>query len=196
MDLQFGPPANPRTGYPRLAIARPDAEDLKQLTEAVVQLVPLGMRVSMQEMRAKYGLSDPGPDDEVLQPRPQTAPAADPEKETASLKGVGAFFKGGPGSGRPVTAPQSEGASTGLLSSVSPVDLLTDQLTTEAAPAMEEMLLKIEAMLSAASSLGEFAEMLRAGFPDLDAGRLTQVMADAMIAAHTGGRAALEDESA
>jgi phage gp29-like protein len=195
MDLEYGPPANPRTGYPRLVIARPDTEDLKQLTDAVVQLVPLGMRVSMQEMRAKYGLSDPAPDEETLHARPQTAPEPPPSNGTRSLKGVGAFFKGGKAEVRGTEALQSEGASTGLLSPPAPTEVITDRLTTEAAPGMEAMLSKIEAMLAAASSFDEFAEMLKVGLPEIDAGTLAAILADAMMAADLGGRAEVDAEN-
>lgn len=62
---------------------------------------------------------------------------------------------------------------------------------------MGAMIERVEAMLAAAAgSLAEFREMLLAGFPGTDAGDLANVMAQAMMAAHAGGRAAAEDAGA
>jgi phage gp29-like protein len=57
------------------------------------------------------------------------------------------------------------------------------------------MLEQIEAMLEGATSLGEFRERLLAAFPDIDDAALRDVIADALTAAHAGGRAALEEDS-
>ncbi|WP_235841411.1 hypothetical protein [Cereibacter azotoformans] len=61
---------------------------------------------------------------------------------------------------------------------------------------MGAMIERVEAMLAAAGSLAEFRVMLLAGFPGIDAGDLANVMAQAMMAAHAGGRAAAEDAGA
>ena len=53
MDLEFGPDGR---GYPRLIIARPKAEDVKQLTDSLQVLVPMGLRVEASEIRDKLGL--------------------------------------------------------------------------------------------------------------------------------------------
>ena len=93
-------------------------------------------------------------------------------------------------------APQAEGPPAAKSEPPGASDLIADRLAAEAAPAMEVMLEQIEVMLATAGSLEEFAEMLRAGIPDLDASMLARVLADAMTAAHAGGRAAVESESA
>ncbi|UGA45999.1 DUF935 domain-containing protein [Bradyrhizobium quebecense] len=61
----------PQLKYPTLRIGRDEDEDLTQTIEGVTRLVPMGLKVSMVEMRSKLGLREPGPQEEVL-----TAPAA------------------------------------------------------------------------------------------------------------------------
>lgn len=67
IDLNMGP----RKRYPRIRIFRPDQEDLKELREAVKDLVPLGLRVEKSWLADKFGIPDPDEGAELL-----TAPAA------------------------------------------------------------------------------------------------------------------------
>lgn len=75
IDLNFGP----QEKYPKVEIPVPDPEDITALSDALGKLVPLGLRVSQNEVREKLALSDPKPDDEVLgkpaDPAPTTPPA-------------------------------------------------------------------------------------------------------------------------
>lgn len=192
MDLEFGPAPT----YPRIRIERPEPEDLKSMSDALGTLVPLGLKVSMSEVRDKFGFSEPEKDDEILAPAAPAAPATDPAKPGSPVKGLSGVFKGVEGSGRMDAAPQAEGPPAGKSEAPGAADLIADRLGVEAAPAMEVMLDQIEVMLAAAGSLEEFGEMLRAGFPDLDQSVLARVLAEAMTAAHAGGRAAVESESA
>lgn len=192
MDLEFGPSAT----YPRIKIERPEPEDLAAMSSALGVLVPLGLRVSMSEVRDKFGFSDPEPGEEILSSAAPAAPATGPAERGSPVKGISRVFKGVEGSGRMDAAPQAEGPPAAKSEPPGASDLIADRLAAEAAPAMEVMLEQIEVMLATAGSLEEFAEMLRAGFPDLDASMLARVLADAMTAAHAGGRAAVESESA
>ncbi|NCM96141.1 MAG: DUF935 domain-containing protein [Rhodobacterales bacterium] len=190
MDLEYGA-GGP---YPRLKIERPEAEDLKAAAEALGVLVPLGMRVSMSEVRDKFGWSEPAPEDEILSAPAPAAPATDPAGPIPPIKRFSGVFKRGEALQRPSAALQVAGPQAGISEGVSPVDLLTDRMAEDAAPAMEAMLDQIEVMIEAAGSLEELAEMLRAGFPALDASMLAAVLANAMIAGHAGGRAMVEEE--
>ena len=60
---------------------------------------------------------------------------------------------------------------------------------------MGQMLARIEAMLKASSSFEEFREMLLASSDDIDAAELEAVLASAMLAGETGGRAMIEGEA-
>lgn len=62
IDLNYGP----QPAYPRVELQVVEPEDLKALTAALKDLVPLGLRVSESEIRGKFGLSDPGDDEAVL----------------------------------------------------------------------------------------------------------------------------------
>ncbi len=170
VDLEFGP----QKRYPRIVIARPEKEDLKGLVDAVAQLVPLGLRVEASEIRDRLGLSDPKPDAEVL----RSAPASP----------VQGYAPSGDGS---AVAPQS---ATSEPVPPTPEDLLTDRVAENAAPAMAEVLAKIEALLAAASDLDEFRMMLVEAFPDIDIRPMVAVLGKAFVAAHLGGRASVENE--
>ena len=131
--------------------------------------------------------------DEVLQapaPAPPPAPAlaTDPSQPNPIIKRVSGEIKRGEPVPRPIAALQAEGPPAVVLEAPSDVDLLTDQLAREARPAMEKMLGQIEAMVGAARSLEELREMLLAGFPKIEAGELSDLLAQAMLAGDAGGR--------
>lgn len=79
VSLNFGP----QDAYPKVTLPVAEPEDIKELTEAVARLVPLGLKVGQKQMRAKIGLSEPDEDDETLAPAAQasTPPAEDAEDE-------------------------------------------------------------------------------------------------------------------
>lgn len=166
MDLEFGP-GGP---YPRLVIARADAEDLTALSLSLAQLVPLGLRVSQSEIRDKFGLSDPDSDEDVLR---QTADTA---SDTT-------------GPARPalqaIQAPEP----------THPADQITERLADDAAPMVESMAGQIEAMLHAAADLGEFRAMLSEAYGAIGHEGLGGIIAGALAAAQAAGRSDLVDES-
>ncbi|WP_226779525.1 DUF935 domain-containing protein [Oceaniglobus trochenteri] len=196
VDLEFGA----QTRYPRLKIARPEAEDLKAAAEALGILVPLGLRVSMSEVRDKYGWSDPKPKDEILSVQPQTAPPGAGDGAMSDATGPESAVKypfNTLGARAGVTAPQmAEAHPTGAPGEFDPVSVLTGRLEREARPAMGEMIGRIEAMLEAAQSFDEFRDMLLNGYPDLDASALASILANAMMAADLGGRALVAADDA
>lgn len=166
VDLEHGP----QQAYPRIRIARPKAEDLNGLTTALERLVPLGLRVQESEIRDKLGLSDPDPKALLLAPR-QLERIAQPSQPL-------------------IQALQA--AVTGRVS-VSPADAIGDRLQDTTRPDMAEWLEQIEAMMAAASDLPEFAEMLRSAFPQLDARRMAEKIADGLTAAGAAGRFDVEE---
>jgi len=174
--------------YPRLVIERPEPEDITALTNAVAQLVPLGFRVSAKQMYDKLGLKEPTKGEDVLEkaaPPPVLPPAVPPVPGQP-----GPSPKVGAGDRRARLALQAAGEDD-----ADPVQLMTDRLMTDAAPAIEGMLAAVEAMVAAAGSLEELREMMLAGFPNVPAGQLTNLLATALLAADLGGRALLQDQS-
>jgi phage gp29-like protein len=179
MDLEYGP----GRGYPRLIIGRPAKEDIKQLTDSLAQLVPLGLRVQASEVRDKLGLAEPAPGSEILTPAPQTAPTA-PGQPAA-----------------PVPAAPPAPAAVALQAQVPdtpphPAEQIAARLADEAVPVVEQMASSIEAMLGHATDLGEFRQMLMSAYPTLDTAKLGDVIAAGLAAAQAAGRSDLEDESA
>lgn len=173
VDLEYGP----QKAYPRVVIARPEAEDLTAMAEQLAKLVPLGLRVQASEVRDKLGLSDPDPGAELLGP-----PVVAPPTGTAPA---------------PVLTPA---VSTALqqrqpAAASDPADAIGDQLTELAAPAMAELLKQIEAMMETATDLAELREMLRAAMPQLDRKALGETLALAFVAAQAAGRFDAENES-
>lgn len=73
VDLNLGP----RKKYPQIKIGRPDGVDVSALVKNVVDLVPLGLKVSMSAMRDKLGLPEPDKDEELLVAQQPPAPPID-----------------------------------------------------------------------------------------------------------------------
>lgn len=210
VQLEYGP----QRRYPRLIIARPQHKDLKLIAESLNVLVPLGLRVEESEVRDTFGFSDPAPGARLLghakPPPPENTPpdppetgpqdppapdAAQPSDPAPSLNGVSAIFKRGAARAGTKVALQQEGRSTGRSAPPAISDLIADQMESQLAPQVGEMMAAIEAMLTAAGSLEEFREMLLAGFPGIDADAFAEEFAQALIAAHAAGREATEEES-
>lgn len=171
MDLNFGPSKR----YPRIVIARPQRQDLKQLTDSLAQLVPLGLKVQQSEVRDKLGLAEPAPGSDTLQAQPAqpAAPHLAPIIATQSAQPGAAPVKADP----------------------HPADLIAARMAKDGQGAIDEMISTIEAMLGKASDLDEFRDMLMTAFPDLNTSALAKVLTMGLTAAHAAGRSDLVDES-
>ena len=74
VQLNYGPQAS----YPRIKFPIAEPEDLTALTAGLKELVPLGLKVSASQVRDKFALREPQPDEEIL-----GAPAPDDDTEPA-----------------------------------------------------------------------------------------------------------------
>ncbi len=179
VDLEYGP----QKRYPRLIIARPDKEDLKQLSDSLAQLVPLGLKVSQSEVRDKFGLGDPASSDDLL-----TAPAkAVPSAGTAPVQDA------------PVP-PKPEPAATALHAEQAaepahPAEQIATAIAGSAEPAIEHIVISIQSMLDHASGLEEFKAMLSAAYGSIDSTGLAEALAGGIAAAQAAGRADLVEEA-
>ncbi|WP_372605369.1 DUF935 domain-containing protein [Actibacterium sp.] len=169
VDLEFGPRG--RRGYPKLIIARPEAEDLGLLAQALGELVPLGLEVSQSETREKFGLSAPKKGDAILR-----APAK-------------------AGAGDPPPAPDQTALQAEQTGQTAP-QRLADQAVTETGPAVADLIAQVELMTERAGSMEELRDMLMTAYPALDTSKLTAAIMLMMVAAEGAGRADVEDESA
>lgn len=178
MDLEFGPDGR---GYPRLVIARPKAEDVKQLTDSLQVLVPMGLRVEVSEIRDKLGLGDPAPDAEILRApaaTPAPGPAATPRLPEPAAPAL------------PAIALHATETAT-----PHPAELVAARMQGGAVAAVGDMVATIETMLAKAGDLSEFQAMLSSAFGTLGGAQLASVLAEGMAAAQAAGRADLADES-
>lgn len=184
--------------YPQLVIARPEAEDLAAFSSAIGGLIDRGLRVKAQEVREKFGLATPAAGDEILAPQaksgPQVQEGAVDTDETPPESAIKYPFDTQGGNSAPSAALQAQGPSAGRSEPLDPAGEITRKLEIEGAPAMAAMLGQVEVMLSAASDLAEFREMLLSGFPDLDDSQLAQVMAQAFAASFAAGRVMVEED--
>lgn len=171
IDLEFGP----QKAYPRLRIGRPKQEDLVGMTDALVKLVPLGMRVQMSEVRDKFGFSDPDAKAEVLAAPAAIASPSQPDRLRLP-------------SPRLLEALQAAQVGPAF-----PAAAIAERLAGDAPPDMLELLDQIEAMVEAASDLGELREMLINAYGDLPVGRLADKIASALMAAQAAGRFDVEE---
>ena len=199
VELERGP----QRRYPRLRIARPKAEDIKGMSEALQKLVPLGLQVEESQVRDKLGFSDPAKGARILTPSiwtqqpsetPPAAPAPAAPGRGRLLNGVSGVFEGGAGLPGVSAALQAQAASVGVSGGGDPVGVLADRLEVEARPAVEAMIAQIEVMLQAATSLDEFHDMLLTAFPKIDSAGFAAAIASGLIVADLAGRAAIAGE--
>lgn len=184
IDLQFGP----QEKYPKVVLARPEKEDLAQLSTSLAQLVPLGLRVSQQEVLGKFGLSAPKAGEDVLaKPEPQPVPpaGADPRKplprseETADEETV-----------------HQEGLERGeeeALRSGERLDALIGDAGDRAAEAMDAMLDRLGELVREAASLEEVRSRLLGEAPQISTRALALALRQAQVVARLSGRGELAD---
>ena len=186
MDLEFGPPPSGVRGkYPRIIIARPKPEDIKQLTDSLAQLVPLGLRVQASEVRDKLGLAEPEEGSEILAAPARLAPPVPPAGTPAATAPAAVALQ----AAEPAATPPADAAAH-------PAELVLAAMADQAAPHVAMMAASIEAMLGQASDLGEFRQMLDDAFPKLDTAKLGDLIASGLAAVNAAGHSDLEDESA
>ncbi len=184
MDLNFGP----QKAYPRIKIVRPEPEDLAAFSTAIGGMIDRGLEVDQKDVREKFGLPEPKAGAKLMGKAQAGAPAADPNDPDAKIKSNPAKIKRGEPVSDGSVALNQEGPLAGKNEGSDDPALLADRLAIEAEPGMSDIMAQIEAMLAASGSLEEFREMLLAGFPKLDATRLSQSVQQAMEAANLAGR--------
>lgn len=191
VQLEFGP----QTAYPQLKIEEEEQEDLKAFAEALGPMVDRGLEVDQGEIRSRFSLPEPKAGAKLLRPASSGAPQTPADPAKSFFKHESGVFKRGKASPGTQAALQEEGPPAGKISGGSAVDRLTDRMEGEAAPAMEAMLTRIEAMLEAAGSLEELRAMLLEGFPDSASDGLAELLAMGLLAGNLAGRVTVEAEA-
>ncbi|MBM3929453.1 MAG: DUF935 domain-containing protein, partial [Sphingomonadales bacterium] len=113
----------PRRRYPRLRIGRPDAVDVKGMTEAATALVGLGAQVDADEVRDRAGLPAPKAGGRVLTAAP-TGPVAMPGAPVGAGSAATSLFAplSGPHGGVRVLSQIGTAASASNIAPIDPVD--------------------------------------------------------------------------
>jgi phage gp29-like protein len=174
----------PQERYPTVDLPVAEAEDIKTLSDALTKLVPLGLKVSMAEVREKIGLSEPEEDADVLTPaaKPkadrQDKPEADePDDEDADDP---ATARACPSCGE-IHATARTGEETDELDEL--LEGALDEWGADLAPVMDQL----QAEFAAASSYEDLKVRLDRLAGTLDVGPLARRIADlALIARGLG----------
>lgn len=172
IDLNYGVQEN----YPQLTIRKQDSADLEALAKNLAVLVPLGLRVSESEVRDKFGLSDPKPDEIILGQQPlQTATNAQKTKPSAYSQSCGC--------GCQSKAINSEQANT----DATPITALTQAMQSQTQATMQSLIDQISDMVKSANSLEQLQEDLINSYGDLDTSELTNIMSAGFMLAQLHG---------
>lgn len=150
---------------PRFVFDTSEPEDLKLYSEAVPKLVDLGMRIPAKWAHDKLRIPKAEEDEEVLSKPKAPAPAA--------LKGLlqGAALAAKTGTGN-----------------TDAVESQLDRLQQEADAAIQDWVEQARSLVDEVGSLEELRDRLIELYPQMNAEQFSQVMGDALAAAHLAGR--------
>ncbi len=186
IDLEFGP----QTHYPRIRIGRPDAKDVKMITEAVSSL---RLPVKRSEMYELIGVSEPEAGDDVIVPGDAPAASAEPPLPGERRPRL-------PGDARPAaeTTLHAETEDPGereALAADRRQDRLADDTAGLTSAAGDAMLEVLAAMVQdpAVRDLEDLRSRLLAMAPTISAKAMATALRQALVVAELTGRADLLD---
>lgn len=171
IDLNYGVQEN----YPQLSIRKQDAYDLESLAKNLAVLVPLGLRVSESEVRDKFGLSDPKPDEVILGQQTTTIATNHQQTPTSSH-----FQSCGCGC-------QSKAINSEQPTDATPITALTQAMQQQTESAMQSLIDQIGELVKNANSLEQLQEDLVNSYGDLDSSELTNIMSAGFLLAQLHG---------
>lgn len=170
--FNYGPDAP----VPLLKLQTPEAEDLKDLAEALGPMIDRGLKVKASQVRGKFNLDTPDADDEVLQPI-NTAPPAPATAVALNRRNFGGC--GGPG---------CEGRATNRTGGAADqVDLMTAEAVASWSEQMAPIIEPIQRLAQAATSYEEFLAGLDDALVQGDATALAKALGSAMFKARALG---------
>lgn len=171
IDLNLGPQAQ----YPKVRLQIDEPEDLQALTNALKELVPLGLEVEQSVVRDKLGLPDPGKGKDVKllgAPKPPLQPPPVPPDQAAASAQVC------PGCG----ASHAQGAP-----GPDALDRLADQALADWIPQLQPLAAPLIQAIQTATTYEELQAALIAAAPTMDPGTLAQHLAEASFVASLAG---------
>jgi phage gp29-like protein len=164
--LNFGPQAD----YPTLYLREPDQTDIPVMVDALAQLVPLGLRVEVSEVRDRLGFSDPAKDAECLGSSSQGSGVS---RQKERLEGKALNREGAPDS-----FPDQD-ALDAALSRIDPA---------EQRQAMAAAIKPVIEGLQATGNIDEALNALAEAYPEMDTAGLQELLTRAMFVADIWGR--------
>jgi len=178
VDLNFGP----QEVYPTLELYIKKPEDIAALTNALKELVPLGLKVEQSVVRDKLNLPDPDPKakPEDLLGLPAAAPQA-PAGKGAALNHQGH------------NCPHCATALNQEADQPDAADVFAARLSREAAAAMDAMIDQVRELFMTGGSLEEIRDQLFELYPKMDSAALGTVMMNAFTCANLAGRSEVLD---
>lgn len=156
---------------PKFYLDTGETENLKDLADTLPTFVDMGAKIPTWWFYEKSGIPKAGEKDEFLV-RPAAVQAP-----------IGATRQPAPVAALAVRTPAP----------ATPVDAMTNQIATAAAPMMGGWLERIEAMLNAADSLEAFREMLLAAQGELPEDAMAELIGNGLAAAEAAGRFDIEN---
>jgi phage gp29-like protein len=182
VQFNFGP----QVAYPRVTFPIEEPEDLNELADNLVKLVPLGMRVAVSEVRDRFGWPDPDPKEEVLT-APSPPPAAEPVEDASKpprSPSSGAVAR----SLRPVCpgCGQRHAIAAAELSPA-PLDRLVDAALDEWQPVLDPVRAALEKAFRAATSYEDLRDRLDALAATLPVDQLARTLASMQLIARDAG---------
>lgn len=154
VDLNFGP----RPRYPKLTIPVTEQEDIKTLSEALKNLIPVGLKVQMSEVRDRLGFADPEEGAELMQAAPAPEPPTKlppPEKPAKAANRLHA-------QGCPCCGAGPKGFAANAVSADPPDerDLLVEEAMGQWEPDMKPVIAAVQKAAREASSYEAFVAAL------------------------------------
>lgn len=164
---------------PTLRFVVDEPEDRKALAEQVAMLVRSGLPVPAAWVRERFGIPEPQDGEAVLSAAPDREPsqpgAVAPQRRSARFR---------------CDSPAAQAAGQ----AAPPEEALADRLATEAAPAWEAILARVQDIADRAESMEALREALLAAFAELPSDRLAEAMRIGFAAAELAGRYAVAVE--
>ncbi|MCS4503885.1 DUF935 domain-containing protein [Arhodomonas aquaeolei] len=163
------------TRIPALRFDTEQAEDIKLYSEALPNLVDMGMQVPAKWAHDKLRIPQPEGDEPVLEPRQGRGPS-----------GPARLHRERPGHVAAGRTAESEELPTRW----------AERLESESGEAFQGMLEPVRALLQEVDSLEEFRERLADMFDDMPEEQLARIMQQALAAAELAGRDDVHEEDA
>ena len=183
----------PQKAYPAIKLMEPESHDPEKVVKIAGEAAKLGLRISKEDVLKKTGLKEAADDDDAIEPmQEQRAPneeSGGPGGETPGRR-PGALPKKPNGKVARAAARASGEASLRQKSGPRPdvADEYTPLLESAAAPAMDELIDRIRALVDEARDMNDLADRLLALYPKLDSGTLADALRLGLAAAELAGR--------